>query len=240
MLVYRIEEMIETVVSMLASNLWFAPLLAFVAGVLTSLTPCSLASLPMVISYISGTRSSQKRRALVISLLFALGMAVVYTTLGVFASLLGELLHHLGVWWYLLLAAVTILMALQMLEIIDIIPKSLSHPKGAKKGYAGAFAAGMLGGLFASHCALPALVVLLAMVAEGSTVVRGGLLLLLFALGHSVFVVIAGTWTAALEKMTHDKKYGAFVRFIRILMGIIILLLAVYLVYLGFSDPHFH
>ena len=63
----------------------------------------------------------------------------------------------------------------------------------------------MLGGLFASHCALPALVVLLAMVAEGGNI-AGGLLLLLFALGHSVFVITAGTWTAGLEKMTHDKN----------------------------------
>ncbi|MGI6733541.1 MAG: cytochrome c biogenesis CcdA family protein [Anaerovoracaceae bacterium] len=239
-MVYWIEETIETIVSMLESNLWFVPLLAFVAGLLTSLTPCSLTSLPMVISYISGTKSSDKRKALAISLLFALGMAVVYTTLGVFASLLGELLHHLGVWWYLLLAAVTVLMALQMFEIIDIIPRSLAHSKSAKKGYAGAFAAGMLGGLFASHCALPALVVLLAMVAEGGNILRGGLLLLLFALGHSVFVITAGTWTAGLEKMTHDKKYDAVVKSIKIMMGVIMMLLAAYLVYLGLSDPHFH
>ena len=127
------------------SNLLVCLKLAFIAGLLTSLTPCSLTSLPIVMSYISGTKSSEKRKALTISLLFALGMALVYTTLGVFASLLGELLHHLGVWWYLLLAAVTVLMALHMFGIIDIIPDSLAHPKSVRKGYAGA-AAGMLGG----------------------------------------------------------------------------------------------
>ncbi|HAF60125.1 MAG TPA: cytochrome c biogenesis protein CcdA [Bacillota bacterium] len=239
-MVHSIEESIETVISMLESNLWFVPALAFIAGLLTSLTPCSLTSLPIVMSYISGTKSSEKRKALTISLLFALGMALVYTTLGVFASLLGELLHHLGVWWYLLLAAVTVLMALHMFGIIDIIPDSLAHPKSVRKGYAGAFAAGMLGGFFASHCALPVLVVLLAMVAEEGNLLRGGLLLLLFALGHSVFVIVAGTWTAGLEKMTHDKKYEAVVQFIKIFLGVIMLLLAAYLVYLGFADPHFH
>ena len=78
------------------------------------------------------------------------------------------------------------------------------------------------------------------MVAEVGNLLRGGLLLLLFALGHSVFVIVAGTWTAGLEKMTHDKKYEAVVQFIKIFLGVIMLLLAAYLVYLGFADPHFH
>jgi hypothetical protein len=51
---------------------------------------------------------------------------------------------------------------------------------------------------------------------------------------------VAGTWTAGLEKMTHDKKYEAVVQFIKNFLGVIMLLLAAYLVYLGFADPHFH
>ncbi len=235
---HLIEETVSTIASMIEDNLWFVPVLAFLAGILTSLTPCSLTGIPMIISYVSGTKSCEKGRALRLSLVFAFGMAVVYTTLGTFASLLGTLLHHLGVYWHLLLAAVMVLMALQMFEIINIVPESLSHPKSRRKGYLGAFAAGMLGGLFASHCALPVLVVLLAMVAEGSTLLRGALLLLLFAIGHSVFVVLAGTSAAAMEKTLRDRKYVILVRSIKLFLGIVILLLAVYLIYLGFLDTH--
>ena len=130
------------------------------------------------------------------------------------------------------------LMALQMFEIINIIPESLSHPRSKRKGYTGAFAAGMLGGLFASHCALPVLVVLLAIAAEDGTMARGALLLLLFALGHSIFVIIAGTWASALERMTRNKKYGVLVKLIKLVMGIIMLLLAAYIIYIGVYDPH--
>lgn len=238
MLEHVIEEKIEILVLMIESNLWFVPILAFLAGILTSLTPCSLTSLPMIISYVSGTKSRERRRAFFLSLLFALGMAVVYTTLGMFASFLGSLLHELGIWWYLLLGAVMVLMALQMFEIINIIPESLSHPRSRRKGYTGAFAAGMLGGLFASHCALPVLVVLLAIAAEDGTMVRGALLLLLFALGHSIFVIIAGTWASALERMTRNRKYGTLVKFIKLVMGITMLLLAAYIIYIGFYHPH--
>lgn len=233
-----IEEKIETLVLMIESNLWFVPILAFLAGILTSITPCSLTSIPLIISYVSGTRSREKKRAFWLSLLFAVGMAVVYTSLGMFASFLGSLLHRLGFWWYILLGVVMILMALQMFEIINIIPESLSHSRSKRKGYTGAFAAGMLGGLFASHCALPVLVVLLAIVAEGGSMVRGAFLLLLFALGHSIFVIIAGTFASALERMTRNKKYGILVRFIKVLMGIIMLLLAAYIIYIGIYDPH--
>lgn len=233
-----IEEKIEALILMLESNLWFVPVLAILAGILTSLTPCSLTSLPMIISYVSGTKSRDGRRAFFLSLLFALGMAVVYTTLGMFASFLGSLLHQLGVLWYLLLGAVMVLMALQMFEVINIIPKSLSHARSRKKGYTGAFVAGMLGGLFASHCALPVLVVLLAIAAEDGSMVRGAFLLLLFALGHSIFVIIAGTWASALERMTRNRKYRFLERLIKVLMGIIMLLLAAYIIYIGFYHPH--
>lgn len=56
-----IEEKIETLVLMIETNLWFVPILAFLAGILTSITPCSLTSIPLIISYVSGTRSREKK-----------------------------------------------------------------------------------------------------------------------------------------------------------------------------------
>ncbi|HPO03917.1 MAG TPA: cytochrome c biogenesis protein CcdA [Bacillota bacterium] len=235
---YFIEEKIEIITAMIENNLWFVPVLAFLAGLLTSMTPCSLTGLTMIISYISGTKSCDKRRALILSMIFALGMAVVYTALGIAASLLGNLFHHLGIWWYLLLGAFMVLMALQMFGVIDIVPESFAHHRSSRKGFAGAFFTGMLGGFFASHCALPVLLVLLAMAAESGTVVRGAFMLLLFAMGHSVFVVIAGTSASILEKMAHDKKYDILVKMIKILIGTVMLILAAYLIYLGFYDLH--
>ncbi len=233
-----IEDKVEAITLMISSNLWFVPVLAFVAGLLSSLTPCSLTSIPMVISFVSGTKSVKKKNALTISLTFALGMAVMYTSLGISASLLGELFHKLGIWWYIILGLVMVLMALHMLGIVEIIPEALSHPKAKRKGYVGAFIAGMLGGLFASHCALPVLIALLAIATESSTIAQGASMLLLYAIGHSVVVVTAGTSTAIFEKMAGQGKYAVFARALRIFMGMAILVFAVYLVYLGFTHTH--
>lgn len=233
-----IESKIDVIVSMFEQNLWFVPALAFIAGLLTSLTPCSLASIPMVIGYVSGTKSNERKKAFTFSLLFAFGMALIYMSLGIFASLLGNIFHHLGIWWYVALGLITIIMALQMFEIINIFPESLCHTSSKRKGYTGAFIAGMLGGLFASHCALPVLIVLLAIAAEKSTALQGAFMLLLFALGHSVFVILAGTSTAFLEKMTKNRRYESALKVVKISIGIVMLALAAYLIFIGFSDPH--
>jgi cytochrome c biogenesis protein CcdA len=238
MIEHLIEERIEILLSMVGGNLWFMPVMAFLVGLLTSLTPCSLAGIPIIINYVSGTKSNKKRKAFALSLVFAAGMALVYTILGVFASVLGGIFHNLGLWWYFLLSGVTVLMALQMLSVINIFPESLGQPSSKRKGYTGAFIAGMLGGLFASHCALPALVVLLAIAAEKSTVAQGAFMLLLFAIGHSVFVVIAGTWTAVLEKMTKNRKYDILLKVVKVSIGLGMLILAAYLIFAGFNSPH--
>ena len=88
---------------LIAGNIWLAPLFALIAGVLTAFTPCSLSSVPLVIGYVGGTAQRETKKAFKLSLVFSLGMAVTFTTLGVLASLLGQLMQGTGTWWYILL-----------------------------------------------------------------------------------------------------------------------------------------
>ena len=119
------------------SNLWFVPALAFIAGLLTSLTPCSLTSLPIVMSYISGTKSSEKRKGPLTISLLSLWAWLWCTPLWGIRVLVGGI----GTIWACggtsLLAAVTVLMALHMFGIIDIIPDSLAPPKSVRKAMPG-------------------------------------------------------------------------------------------------------
>lgn len=226
---------IEDLSILIQNNIWFTPLLAVLAGLLTSVTPCSLTSVPLIIGYVSGTGYNDTKRAFRLSLIFSAGTAATYTTLGVFASLLGKLLHELGAWWHFALGIIMILMALQVFEIVNIIPSVFTVSDNAKKGYIGAYLAGMLGGLFASHCAMPVLIVLLAIAAEGGSIAWGLMLLLLYAAGHSVIILIAGTSMGIIKKMTGNQKYLTLVRFIKYIMGIVILLLGFYMFYLGLN-----
>lgn len=229
-----INQWLETLSALITESFWLAPLLALSAGILTSVTPCALSTVPLVIGYVGGTGNNDPRKAFKLSLTFAVGMAITFTSLGIIASLLGKLIGTSGKWWYIVIGVLMVLMALQTWEVYNFIPSTFLIGKTTKKGYIGAFVAGILGGVFSSPCATPVLVVLLGVVARGGNVVWGVLLLLLYSIGHSVLVLVTGTSVGLVKKITSSGKYGLFSIILKYVMGGIILLLAFYMFYLGF------
>ncbi len=229
-----INEWLAVLSTLISQSMWVAPLLALLAGVLTSLTPCSLSSVPLVIGYVGGTGNSDTKRAFWLSLTFAAGSAVTFTILGTVASLVGNLMGTSSSWWYLLLGVLMVLMALQTWEIYNFIPSTYLIAKNTRRGYIGAFMAGILGGVFSSPCATPVLITLLAVVAERGSLLWGIVLLLLYSVGHSALVLVAGTSIGFVKNMTSNNKYGTFSKVLKIVMGSVILLIAFYMFYLGF------
>lgn len=225
---------LEMISTLIAESFWLAPLLALLAGILTSVTPCALSSVPLVIGYVGGSGNNDPKKAFMLSLTFALGMAAAFTALGTAASLLGKLMGTSSKWWYIALGILMLMMALQTWEIYNFIPSTYLISKNTKKGYVGAFIAGILGGVFSSPCATPVLIVLLGIVAKSGNVVWGILLLLLYSIGHSVLVLIAGTSVGFVKKVTSSGRYGLFSKILKLLLGGTIMLIAFYMFYLGF------
>lgn len=229
-----ITQWLETLSTLISQSIWLAPLLALLAGILTSVTPCALSSVPLVIGYVGGTSNNDPKKAFRLSLTFALGMAATFTALGTVASLLGQLMGSSNKWWYLVLGVLMLLMALQTWELFNFIPSTYLTSTATRKGYIGAFIAGILGGVFSSPCATPVLVVLLGLVARSGNVAWGILLLLLYALGHSFLVLAAGTSVGFVKKITSSGKYGTLSTVLKYVTGGAILLIAFYMFYLGF------
>jgi cytochrome c-type biogenesis protein len=225
---------LESISAAISTNIWLAPFLALLAGILTSITPCALTSIPLVIGYVGGRGERDTKKAFWLSVVFSLGMSLTFTVLGTVSSLLGRLMQGTGSWWYILLGILLLLMALQTWEIFNFIPSSYAISKSTKRGYEGAFAAGVLGGFFSSPCATPVLVVLLAIVAKEGRLLWGIILLMLYSLGHSFLVMIAGTSIGFVHKLSSNEKYGVASKMLKILMGLIIMLIAFYMLYLGF------
>ena len=88
-------------------------MLALLAGIITSVTPCALSSVPLVIGYVGGTGQKDAKKAFKLSLTFALGTAVTFTTFGMIASSAGKLIGTSNSWWYIFLGIIMVLMALQ-------------------------------------------------------------------------------------------------------------------------------
>lgn len=225
---------IETLSKLINDSFWLAPIIALFAGILTSFTPCSLSSIPLVIGFVGGTGQKNTKRTLKLSLMFVLGSAITFTLLGVVASFAGKLIGSSSRWWFMALGILMVLMALQTWDIIQIIPSSYLTSKNTKRGYLGAFIAGVLGGIFSSPCSTPVLITLLGIVAGKGNIAWGILLLLIYSFGYGILAVIAGTSIGFVQKISSNEKYGKISLILKVIMGILILMIGLYMFYISF------
>ena len=224
-------EIINTLTELMTENLWAAPLLSLAAGILTSFTPCSLASVPMLLACV-GAVNADRKKAVRLSLSMAAGMAVTFGIFGSAASFIGHLLHEAGHWWIFLMGILMIFMSLQVFGIVNIIPHIHMSEHMTKKGYAGAFLTGAVGGVFASHCAIPVMVALLALVARlGRNAWWGVFLMVLYALGHSVLLVGTGIGYSYVDRLIKNPAYASVGVWLRRILGILILLFGLLLIF---------
>src|SRR4030042_2974805 len=105
-----INQWLETLSTLIKANIWLSPVLAILAGALTAFTPCSLSTIPLVVAYVGGTADNDTKKSFRLSLVFALGMTVTFTILGVVASLAGKLIGRAASWWYIVLGVLMVLM----------------------------------------------------------------------------------------------------------------------------------
>lgn len=227
-------DLLDKIAPLLTEIGWLTPVLALLAGVITSFTPCALSTIPLVVGYVGGTSQKDSKKAFKLSLIFILGMAVTNTGLAVAATLAGKIVGNTNPWWYIALGVLMVFMALQTWGIYEIIPSSYLISKNTKKGGIGAFIAGLLGGIFSSPCATPVLIVLLAIVSIQGNILWGILLFVLYSIGHGVLSVIAGTSLGFVQKLAANEKYGKFSKILTIVMGFLILAMGLYMFYLGF------
>lgn len=229
-----IDQWLSQIALIINENMWVAPLLALLAGVLTSFTPCSLANVPLIIGYVGGMKEKNTKNAFRYSVIFSLGTALTFVSLGLIATQAGRLLGTSSRIWNLLLGILMVLMALQTWEVFQFIPSMNLISKSKVKGSIGAFLAGILGGIFASPCSTPVLIALLAIVAGKGSLLWGILLMFLYSLGHSFLVIIAGTSMSFVKKISGSDGYNKLGTVLKIVMGSGILLIGLYMFWLAF------
>lgn len=225
---------LDQIARVISNNFWIAPLLALLAGILTSFTPCSLANVPLIIGYVGGMKEKNAKTGFRLSVIFSLGTALTFVTLGVIATQAGRMLGTSSTIWYLILGVLMILMALQTWEVYQFIPSMNLITKSKMKGSIGAFIAGILGGIFASPCSTPVLIALLSIVAGKGNLIWGILLMFLYSLGHSFLVIVAGTSMSFVKKISGSEGYNTLGTVLKVVMGTAILLMGFYMFWLAF------
>jgi cytochrome c-type biogenesis protein len=185
--------------------------LVFLGGVVTSIGPCNVAMIPLLVGYVGGTPT--RSRAFTLSLAFAVGLATTFMLLGVIAALLGNAFTGLAGWGYYLVALVCFVLGLHMLGALEInLPGGMARLREriGWRGLPGAYALGLVSGLVASQCATPVLLAILTYVmVQQAAVGYGAALLFVYALGRGVPIVLAGTFTAALKGLRQAGRWSA-------------------------------
>jgi thiol:disulfide interchange protein DsbD len=203
---------------------------AFGFGFLTSLTPCVYPMIPITLA-IFGARGAEasKRKALALAASYVSGMCLTYATLGVTFAMVGKAgdfgTQLSSPWVVFPLVALFLALALSMFGLFDLnLPSSwqakLNQVGG--KGYRGAFAMGLVGGLIAAPCTGPFLAGLLAYVTTTASVVTGGALLYVYGLGMGVLFFVLAVFAVGLPKS------GRWMDAVKSIGGIGLLLAAIY------------
>lgn len=216
-------------------NVPLALLLAFLFGLLSSLTPCVYPVIPITVAYI-GSRSEGRGKSagFLLSLAFVAGLALVYATLGAVSAKAGQAFGSLTQtpWVGLPIAALFFVLSLSMFNLFELkTPAALTNrieqtkQKGKGRGYAGAFLIGALSGLVASPCIGPLILAILVVVAATGSALLGFVYLFAFALGMGVLFVVIGTFSGVLSSLP---KSGGWMDAVRVLFGSLILGAAFY------------
>ena len=214
------------------SNPIIAYFSVFIAGLISAFSPCVLITIPLVISYVGGYAEGDIKRSFSFSLAFVVGLSITFTILGAIASLMGTLLGDVGSLWKYILAAVAIVMGLQMMGLLNFQIPTPRLVKTDQKGLIGAFLLGMLFGIASSPCATPVLALILTFVASKHNLAYGASLLFVYALAHTVLIFTVGVSTGLAEVFLKSQKVADFSVYAHKVSGAIFVLIGIAVLFL--------
>ncbi len=203
----------------------------YLSGVATSFTPCVYPLLPIVISYIGAQAEASFKKKIFLTLSYVLGTALVYTSLGIAASVFGLLFGQIQQSFVVnfLVGVICLIFSLSMFGVFNL---SINIPVSSKffKGPFGGFVLGATSGLVFSPCTTPVLGTILAVVSTKQNVLFGAVLLFFFALGLSTTIFLAGLFSGILTKLPKSGKWNLIIEKI---FAFVLLIVAMYYIAKG-------
>lgn len=210
--------------------------LSFLGGLIASVSPCSLAMLPMIIGYIGGYSKEKPSRTLLQMIFFVLGTAIVFTIIGIICALTGKVfVSFAGGYFGLIIAAIVMIMGLKLVGFLDfelpVIIKEIPQNK-AQSIYLYPILLGAVFALAGTPCSTPILAAIMAFASLSASLAQAVIMLFLFAIGQGLILIVAGFLTSRL------KNWKGFYKFSDVLLkisGVLLILAALYIYYKIFA-----
>lgn len=209
---------------------------SFAGGVLASISPCSLAMLPLIIGYVGGYSNETPLRTFVQLSCFILGTAIVFSVIGIICAVTGSVFAStLGGYFTLIMASLLLVMGLKLTDIIDfdlpVIIKAMPS-NSTNSLFLYPILLGIAFALAGTPCSTPILAGIMAFAAMGKNLAAAVLMLFLFALGQGLILIIAGLFTSGIKNL---KKFAQFSEMLMKISGVLLILVAIYLYYKTFA-----
>jgi len=227
-----LETFFLTVNAWIAEGTAIAALGCFIWGVISVVfSPCHLASIPLIVAYVGGQETLLKpRQAAYYSVAFTVGLFFTIALIGIICALLGRMLGDVGNYWQILIGLVLVWVALGMLGVEKCSMSGNLLTKLKFRGMFGALALGLAYGVLSGSCTFGFIAPILAIVTVQEKVVTGVLFILLFALGHCLPIVVAGSSTAAVKRVMESSRWQGAGNWFRKGAGVLIGVLGLYFI----------
>lgn len=214
-------------------------LACFLWGMISVLfSPCHMASIPLIVAYVGGQQQILKPRdAAQYSVAFTSGLFITIALVGVVCALLGRMLGDVGNYWQVLVGIVLVWVALGMLGVEKCSMSGSLLYRLNFRGVFGAFGLGLAYGILSGSCTFGFIAPILAVITVQQKITTGIVYILLFAVGHCIPIVVAGSSTAAVKGILENTRWQGAGMWFRKGAGVVIVLLAAYFIINPFLSP---
>jgi cytochrome c-type biogenesis protein len=207
---------------------------ALVWGILSILlSPCHLASIPLIVGFIDLQGQMSTRRAFTISLLFSLGILITIGVIGAITVAAGRMMGDVGRWGNYAVAVLFFGVGLHLLEVIRLPLPGAAQPGMKRKGMLAALVLGLVFGVALGPCTFAYMAPMLGVAfrLSSTNLAYGILLLLMYGVGHCGVIVLAGTFTGVVQHYLNWNERSAGARVLKQVCGVLVLLGGLYLIY---------
>ncbi|WP_300673381.1 cytochrome c biogenesis protein CcdA [Desulfoluna sp.] len=198
---------LTTVNAWMGDTLALALIGSFLWGMVSVLlSPCHMASIPLIVGYVAGQEEALKARSAArYAVAFTLGLFLTIALLGVICTLLGRMMGEVSPYWTLLIGGILIWVALDMLGVEACSLSGGALSKIRVRGLSGAFVLGLAYGILSGSCTFGFIAPILAVITLQEKMATGLLLITAFGLGHCVPIAVAGSSTALVRRILMNR-----------------------------------